>query len=115
MVRPLETIALFSKNKVSPLVPIRLCWTTALKIENARYGNVRFLVTSFWGVDIRKAGSMPHNKVRALCAQIALEIDPAKAAALIDELTQVLLGDYLKLLDKSPQELQLKPGRKADA
>lgn len=58
---------------------------------------------------------MPHNKARALCAQIALEIDPSKAAALIDELTQVLLGDYLKLLDKTQQELQLKPGRKADA
>jgi hypothetical protein len=49
------------------------------------------------------------NKVRALCAQIALEIDPKKSALLIEELTEVLLQDYLEVFGKKPSLKNTKP------
>jgi len=39
---------------------------------------------------------MARNTVRSLCAQIAVEIEPKKIEALIEELTLVLLGDYVQ-------------------
>jgi hypothetical protein len=39
---------------------------------------------------------MIRNQVRALCAQIAIEIDPEKADGLIEQLTILVLGDYLE-------------------
>ncbi|HEV2731674.1 MAG TPA: hypothetical protein VGV15_16710 [Terriglobales bacterium] len=37
---------------------------------------------------------MLRGKVRSLCAQIAIEIDPNKVDALIAELAQLLVGEY---------------------
>jgi len=64
---------------------------------------------------------MPDGKIRALCAQIALEIDPAKADALIANLRRLLNGEdvpvnrttdeKLTALDFIPQRLL---GRNAD-
>jgi hypothetical protein len=38
---------------------------------------------------------MTRDKVRCLCAQIAIETNPDKVDALIAELTQLLVGDYM--------------------
>jgi hypothetical protein len=51
---------------------------------------------------------MPEGKIRALCAKIALEINPDKADALIAELKRLLNGDYptapTKVTEKLPHE-----------
>ena len=39
---------------------------------------------------------MARNTVRSLCAQIAVELDQKKIEGLIEELTLVLLGDYIQ-------------------
>jgi len=48
---------------------------------------------------------MGDGKVRTLCAQIAVELDPRKSAALIEELTETILHEYLKITEASDQQL----------
>jgi hypothetical protein len=38
---------------------------------------------------------VPDGKVRALCAQVALELDPAKTDALIAKLKRLLNGEHV--------------------
>lgn len=55
---------------------------------------------------------MPNGKVRALCAQIALELDPQQADSLIAQLKRLLKGESVtiptpeiedKLADNDPR------------
>jgi hypothetical protein len=48
---------------------------------------------------------MLRGKVRSLCAQIAIEINADKVDALIDELTQLLVGEYVNTRAKA-EEIQ---------
>jgi len=50
---------------------------------------------------------MLRGKVRSLCAQIAIEINADKVDALIAELTQLLVGEYLNTRAKA-EEIQRK-------
>lgn len=47
---------------------------------------------------------MARNTVRALCAQIAVELDPKKVDRLIEELTLILLADYLQAQTEFPRD-----------
>jgi ribosomal protein L12E/L44/L45/RPP1/RPP2 len=38
---------------------------------------------------------MPDGRIRALCAKIALELDPIRAEALIKELKGLIFAEYL--------------------
>lgn len=57
---------------------------------------------------------MPRNTVRSLCALIATELDPKKVELLVEELTTILLGDYIQAQARIPQrpdgELKLPNG-----
>jgi hypothetical protein len=50
---------------------------------------------------------MLRGKVRSLCAQITIEMDPNKVDALIAELAQLLVGEYMNLRAKA-EEIQRK-------
>jgi len=52
---------------------------------------------------------MPNGKVRALCAQIAIELNPTKADTLIAELTRILVGEYAEMKARVEQELRRNP------
>ena len=54
---------------------------------------------------------MPLNKIRALCAQIAVEIDPKKTALLIEELTTVILVDHADVLYRLRQQSEVPPSK----
>jgi hypothetical protein len=48
---------------------------------------------------------MPDGKVRALCAQIALEINPEKADALIARLKRLLNGENVEVNSTATEKL----------
>ena len=47
---------------------------------------------------------MPDGKIRALCAQITLELDRARADALITQLKRLLNGEPVVVEDRIPEE-----------
>ncbi len=47
---------------------------------------------------------MPDGKIRALCAQIALELDRGKADALVLQLKRLLNGEPVVVEDRIPEE-----------
>lgn len=54
---------------------------------------------------------MARNTVRSLCALIATELDPNKVEVLIEELTMILLGDYIQVqAGGTDRELKLSKG-----
>jgi len=48
--------------------------------------------------------AMPDGKIRALCAQIALELDWGKADALVVQLKRLLNGEPVVVEDRIPDE-----------
>ena len=52
---------------------------------------------------------MPNGKVRALCAQIAIELNPTKADTLIAELTRILVSEHAETKARIEQELRRSP------
>ena len=54
---------------------------------------------------------MARNTVRSLCALIAMELDPKKVEVLIEELTTILLSDYIQAQGRDmDRELKLSKG-----
>jgi len=54
---------------------------------------------------VQPTGKMPSAWVRALCAQIAIELDPQKLELLTSELAEILLREYLSCGILVDQEL----------
>ncbi len=56
---------------------------------------------------------MPDGKIRALCAQITLELDRGRADALILQLKRLLNGEPVVVEDRIPEEAREREGEQS--